>query len=172
MRIGVVSDTHLPRFGRALPAALTEALKKPRVDLIVHLGDFTGDEVPGLLERIAPLEAVAGNNDGPALVDRYGRRRVIQAHGIRFGLTHGDLGPGRTTPERALRAFEGEAVDVVLFGHSHIPMIRRTPAGRWLINPGSPTDRRRQPLASYALIDLGDGEVRPELHYLERPAPR
>src|SRR5215207_10255799 len=114
MRIGVLSDTHLPRFGSVLPAALVHDLGLARIDLIVHLGDFTGSEVPALLEAVAPLEAVAGNNDGPELVERFGRRRIIVADGVRIGLTHGDLGPGRTTLERAARSFGLEEVDVVL----------------------------------------------------------
>ena len=171
-RVGAVSDTHLPRFGSELPRSLVTGLRESHVDLIVHLGDFTGDDVPTLLEAIAPLEAVAGNNDGPELVGRFGRGRVIEAGGIRIGLTHGDLGRGQTTPDRAALTFGPGEADLVLFGHSHIPMARREASGRWLVNPGSPTDKRRQPRYSWALIRVGpDGTVEPELRFFDDRRP-
>lgn len=163
----MVSDTHLPRFGRALPRSLAAGLTEARVELILHLGDFTGPEVPTLFAAIAPFDGVAGNNDGPELVERFGRRKVVEAGGVRIGLTHGDLGAGRTTPERAARTFGADEVDVVLFGHSHVPLLRRLPDGRWLLNPGSPTDKRRQPRYSWASLDIGAGVVTPELHDYE-----
>jgi putative phosphoesterase len=172
MRIGVISDTHMPRFGRVLPRELVRGLTEARVDLILHAGDFTGPDVPALFEAIAPLEAVAGNNDGPEFQARFGRRRVVEVEGVRIGLTHGDLGAGRTTPERATGAFAAGEVDIVVFGHSHIPLVERLPDGRWLVNPGSPTDRRRQPRYSWALLELApDREPRPELHVFDDRSP-
>jgi uncharacterized protein len=171
VRIGVVSDTHLPRFGRALPRALAEGIRAADVDLVLHLGDFTGPDVPGLFEALAPLDAVAGNNDGPALVERFGRRKVLTVEGLRIGMVHGDLGPGRTTPERAARSFAPGEVDLVLFGHSHIPSVERLPDGRWLVNPGSPTDKRRQPRYSWALVTREQGRIRPELRFFDDRRP-
>jgi len=172
MRIAVVADTHLPRFGDALPRALRVGIARARVDLIVHLGDFTGLEVPALFEDLGPLEAVAGNNDPPELAERFGRRRIVPAAGLRLGLTHGDLGPGRSTPERASRQFAATDADVILFGHSHIPLVRRLADGRWLVNPGSPTDKRRQPRYSWAAIDVDDaGVVRPRLQWFDDRRP-
>jgi putative phosphoesterase len=154
VRIGVVSDTHLPRFGTTLPRDLRAGLSDARVDLIVHLGDFTAPDVPALFAPFGPFEAVAGNNDGPELVAAFGRRRIVTASGIQLGLTHGDLGDGRSTPERAIRTFEPSEVDVVLFGHSHIPVVRRLADGRWLMNPGSSTDKRRQPHYTWGLVTI------------------
>ena len=167
MKIGVVSDTHLPRFGRALPRALVDGLRDARVDLILHLGDMTGPEVPALFEPIAPFDGVAGNNDGGELVARFGRRKVLVGGGLRFGLVHGDLGDGRTTPERAANSFGALEVDVVLFGHSHQPLLRRLADGRWLVNPGSPTDKRREPRYSWAVVDVAGGEARPEIRFYD-----
>src|SRR5262245_41045877 len=104
MKVGVVSDTHLPRFGQHLPRALSEGLRAERVDLIVHLGDFTGAEVPALFEALAPLEAVSGNNDPPSLRERFGRRKVVRVDGARLGLVHGD-GRRGTTVSRSQGAF-------------------------------------------------------------------
>jgi putative phosphoesterase len=167
--VGVVSDTHLPRFGRALPAALVEGLTSARVELILHLGDMTEPLVPPLFEAIAPFDAVAGNNDGGELVARFGRRKVVEVGGVRFGLVHGDQGFGRTTPERATDSFHAGEVDAVLFGHSHMPLVERLADGRWLVNPGSPTDKRSQPRYSFALIgiDLATREIRPEIRYFD-----
>jgi len=162
VRIAVVADTHLPRFGRALPAALVRGIAEARVDRILHAGDWTQPMALELLERLAPVDGVAGNNDGPELHERFGTRRVLELDGVRIGLTHGHLGPGATTPARAQRAFGDEpagSLGAIVFGHSHIPLIERRPDGTWLVNPGSPTDRRRQPRYSWALLTIDGGSV-------------
>ncbi|MDB5100679.1 MAG: phosphodiesterase [Cyanobacteria bacterium RYN_339] len=161
MRIGIVSDTHLPHFG-GLPRALVAGLQG--VDLILHTGDFTGDEVPALFEAIAPLEAVAGNNDGPGLVLRYGRTKVVTLAGVRIGLTHGD---DRRHPARAVARHTFKDVDVVCYGHSHVPECTQE-AGVWYLNPGSPTDKRRMPDYSYGILELADGRATPTLYHFTR----
>jgi len=160
LRIGVIADTHLPRFGRALPAALVAGLAGAGVDGILHLGDWTSELARGLLEGVAPTGGVAGNNDPPELVERLGLIKVVELDGVRLGLTHGHLGTGRTTPERARSVFAGEPrLAAILFGHSHIPLVERSREGPWLINPGSPTDRRRQPRFTWALLTLDRGTI-------------
>lgn len=169
MRIAAVSDTHLPKFGRSLPRALIEGIGAARVDLVVHLGDFTEPFVPDLFEVLGSFDAVAGNNDGLELVARFGRRKVLELDGIRVGLTHGDLGIGSwTTPERARTTFASEGVAVVLFGHSHAPLVKRVSGGPLMVNPGSPTDKRRQPRYSWALLTAGNGRVEAELRFFDR----
>jgi uncharacterized protein len=168
MKIGVVSDTHLPRFGRELPRALRDGLRDERVEQILHLGDMTDPMVPGLFERIAPFDGVAGNNDGRELEQRFGRRRIVEAGGKRFGLVHGDQGLARTTPERARNSFDSGDVDAILFGHSHMPLLERSPDGRLLLNPGSPTDKRAQRRYSWALIEItSDGRIDAEIRYFD-----
>jgi putative phosphoesterase len=162
VRIAVVADTHLPRFGRALPAALVRGIAEARVERILHAGDWTQPFALELLLRLAPVDGVAGNNDGPELHERFGTHRILELGGTRIGLTHGHLGPGATTPARAQRAFAAEpagSLAAIVFGHSHIPLVERRPDGTWLVNPGSPTDRRRQPLYSWALLTIEDGAV-------------
>jgi len=160
LRIGVVSDTHLPRFGRALPRALLAGLTDARVDRVLHLGDWTSELAWDLLAAVAPIDGVAGNNDPPALADRLGLVKVIETDGVRLGLTHGHLGSGRTSRERARSTFTGEAgLAAILFGHSHIPLVERRSDGPWLINPGSPTDKRQQPRYTWVLLMLGDGGI-------------
>ena len=108
--------------GRVLPLWLVASLEAAEIERILHAGDWTAELAADLLEAIAPVDGVAGNNDGPALHERFGTRRVIEIDGVRIGLTHGHLGPGRTTEERARNAFEAEpSLDAIVFGHSHIP---------------------------------------------------
>ncbi len=170
MRIALVSDTHLPRYGVRLPAALVGGIETAGVERILHLGDFTEPFVPGLFQALAPFDAVAGNNDGDELVRLFGRRKVLELGGLRIGMTHGDLGPGATTPERARRTFEGDGVGVVAFGHSHAPLVERVPGGPLLVNPGSPTDKRREYRYSWALLEILAGMARAEIQFFDDPS--
>jgi uncharacterized protein len=161
-RVVLVGDTHLPRFGSDLPAPLVAGLAD--TDLILHAGDITEPFVLDLLARHAPVHAVAGNNDSADLHESLGWRRIVDVESVRIGLTHGHQGTGRTTLERARLAFarDDPPVDVICFGHSHQPLIERI-GRQWLLNPGSPTDRRREPSFSYIRIEVEGSEVRPEL---------
>ncbi|GFZ87537.1 phosphoesterase [Paenibacillus marchantiophytorum] len=152
MRIGVISDTHLSARVPKLPDELIRGLQG--VDLIIHAGDWVSDHVIDLVEAIAPCESVAGNNDGPEIIDRYGLRKILSLGGYRIGLIHGD-GFRKTTEERAREAFLTERPDVVIFGHSHIPY-KQTIDGILMFNPGSPTDKRRQPNYSYGILELSE----------------
>lgn len=163
MNIGLVSDTHMPRFGKTLPPALRAGLNAHQVGLILHLGDFTQPEVADLFTAIAPFDAVAGNNDPDALVARFGRRKILEVEGVRIGMVHGD-GTRKNTLERAWEAFAGEAVDVILFGHSHMPYCQQRD-GIWLVNPGSPTDKRRNQEYSYGILNIDAGRVTPHLFF-------
>jgi len=157
--IGVVSDTHLPRFGRSLPPALVRGLTKAGVNAIIHCGDLTEQLTIELLTQIAPVFAVAGNNDGKALRRSLGDRLVIEAGATRIGVVHGHAGRGKSTTERAFNAFAGHHVDAVLFGHSHIPYKAKRD-GILLFNPGSPTDKRLNPAYSYGIVRIDSGVIR------------
>lgn len=152
MHIGIVSDTHMPHRGQKLPRALVKGLRG--VDLILHAGDWTSASVISMFESLAPVDSVAGNNDGADIVKRFGRRKIIEAGGIRIGLVHGD-GAGRSTKDIAFQAFRNQGVDIIIFGHSHIPYMEER-EGILLFNPGSPTDKRFQPKYSYGLLDIGE----------------
>jgi len=166
-RVGLVSDTHLPRFGAALPRALERGLRRAGVTRILHLGDMTDPLVVPLFESIAPFDAVAGNNDGAAIRERFGRRKIVQIEDVRVGMIHGD-GKRGTTRARALAAFADGEADVVLFGHSHRPVTGRE-RGVLYANPGSPTDKRLSPLYSYAILTVDGTTARVQLKfYLSR----
>jgi uncharacterized protein len=162
-RVGVVSDTHFPRFGRALPRALERGLRRAGVTRILHLGDMTDLLAVPLFEAIAPFDAVAGNNDGPAIRERFGRRKVVHVESVRVGMIHGD-GRRGSTQSRALAAFDAGEVDVVLFGHSHRPVVGRE-HGVLFANPGSPTDKRLNPFFSYAILTVEGASVRAALKF-------
>ena len=140
MRLVVISDTHVPDFAPALPAPLLEAL--PGADLILHAGDVTSAPVLDTLASYAPVRVAMGNGDGPDVAAWGARRRVeLQAEGVRIALIH-DAGPRAGRGRRMRRRFPH--ADLVVFGHSHIPMDLEEDGVR-LFNPGSPTWRRRQP---------------------------
>lgn len=161
--IGVVSDTHFPRFGRALPRALERGLRAAKVERILHLGDLTDALAIPLFEAVAPFDAVAGNNDGEAIRERFGRRKIVQVEDVRIGMVHGD-GKRGTTIARALAAFADDPVEVVLFGHSHRPLVKRE-NGRLVANPGSPTDKRTNPRYSYAILTVDGAQADIRLRY-------
>jgi putative phosphoesterase len=166
--IGLVSDTHFPRFGRALPRALEDGLRAAKVSRILHMGDLTDALAIPLFEAIAPFDAVAGNNDPDEIWSRYGRRKVLTIDGVRIGLVHGDLGR-RNAHENAIEAFAGEPADVILYGHSHRPLVERR--GTQLVaNPGSPTDRRMMPQFSYGILTIDDGTPHIDLFYYDSRA--
>ncbi|MFF2482498.1 metallophosphoesterase family protein [Paenibacillus sp. NPDC058071] len=154
MKIVVVADTHMPRSAKALPKRLVAELSDAK--LILHAGDWTSEEVYRELARYAPVEGVAGNNDGGELAKRLGFSKIVRCGGFRIGLTHGHLpNPKRTALRNASLAFSPDEVDAVVFGHSHIPLLKRE-NGLLLFNPGSPTAKRRQPQYSFGILQTGE----------------
>jgi putative phosphoesterase len=151
MLIAVISDTHLPRGARRLPEACVERIAA--ADLLLHAGDFSTLEVFGELEAIGPpLVAVHGNVDSADLRRLLPAERVVDADGARIAMLH-DAGPRAGRLERLRRRF-GERADVVVFGHSHLPLHEQSPDGFQILNPGSPTERRRAPSHTMGLIHV------------------
>ncbi|MBO3093771.1 metallophosphoesterase family protein [Cellulomonas dongxiuzhuiae] len=168
VRVVAVADTHVPARARDLPAVLWDAIDA--ADLVVHAGDWvTTDLLDRLEERATRLLACHGNNDPPALASRVPEVARAVVAGVRLGVVH-ETG-GATGRER--RCDERHAdLDLLVFGHSHIPWDSVTPRGLRLLNPGSPTDRRRQPACTYLTFTLHAGAVRDvELHRLPPRTP-
>jgi uncharacterized protein len=156
--VAVISDTHLPRGARRLPEACLQHVR--RADLMLHLGDFSTLAVLEELEALGPpLQAVSGNADEPALRARLPTELVVEADGARIGLVH-IPGPAVGRADRLVRRFPG--CDAVLFGHTHLPQVERH-ENVWVLNPGSPTERRRGPFHSMLLLEVNRGAVSPEL---------
>lgn len=160
-KIGVVSDTHIPSRSRTLPKALMEGISG--VDLIIHAGDLLKDYVLYELEEIAPVEAVAGNNDDEYIRSMLPNKKIIKAGRFKIGITHG-YGRGSNTLYAALATFMRDSVDCVVFGHSHIPFNERV-NGILCVNPGSPTDKRSQKHYSYGIIKVEDSDISAEINY-------
>lgn len=158
MLVAVIADTHLPRGSRRLPAACVERLRA--ADLILHGGDVTG---PAFWEELCalgpPVEAVRGNADEPAVQALLPETRVVEAAGARIGLVHV---PGRTVGREARLLARFPACDAIVYGHTHRPRVERV--GRvWLLNPGSPTERRSAPSRSMIELRIAGGAVLPSL---------
>jgi putative phosphoesterase len=153
LRLLIVSDTHVPKSVRALPQQLLRAVDE--ADVVIHAGDWVDLATLELLEaRSERLIGVYGNNDGPGLRERLPEIARAELGGLRFAVVH-ETGPATGREERCARDFPG--TDVLVFGHSHIPWDTTAVNGLRLLNPGSPTDRRRQPDCTYltAVIDAG-----------------
>jgi uncharacterized protein len=147
--IVMIGDTHMPRGSRRLPDRCLGLLEG--AELIVHTGDFTGREVLRALERLAPVAAVHGNMDGSELRALLPETLVVEHGGMRLGLVH-DAGPRRGRYERLRARFP--SCDVIAYGHSHTPELTNV-GDVWVVNPGSPTGRRRAPTHTMAVIEAG-----------------
>ncbi len=158
-----MSDTHLPKRAKVLPEGLLAEL--PRADVVFHAGDWVDTATLDLLERLsARLVGVHGNNDGPDLRARLPEVAYVELGGLRFGVVH-ETGPAQGREARCAARFPD--LDVLVFGHSHIPWDTTAPTGLRLLNPGSPTDRRRQPHCTYMTATVTDGRLTDvELHRL------
>ncbi len=156
MRVGLISDTHIPMQARQLPAEAVAALAG--CEAILHAGDLIDIRVLDTLRRIAPVYAVRGNMDYEAA--DLPLRRVVELAGFRIGLTHG-AGPGGNIEERVFHELVGEGVDVMVFGHTHQPVVR-TVGGMLMVNPGSPTRGRNGSGRNVAILTL-DAAVSAEI---------
>lgn len=158
MRIAVISDTHLPKGSRVLPPDCVERLR--RADLILHAGDLTGASFLEELSALGPpVEAVYGNMDEPALQASLPKERIVEAAGARVGMIH-IPGPRAGRAERLRARFPG--CGAVVYGHTHIPEVERV-ENVWILNPGSPTERRKAPERTMLELVVEDGRSIPQL---------
>jgi uncharacterized protein len=150
----VLSDTHAPRRWRTCPPQVAEHLRG--ADLVLHAGDVCTASVLAELAQYAPVTAVLGNNDGPD-VAAWGAAETAELNldGLRVAMIH-DSGPATGRMARMRRRFP--AADLVVFGHSHIPLDASSDSLR-IFNPGSPTDRRRQPQGTLGLLTIDAGQL-------------
>jgi putative phosphoesterase len=151
----VLADTHAPRHWKSCPPRVAEVLRG--ADVILHAGDVCVPSVLDELAEFAPVHVVAGNNDGPDVV-AWGAPETLtlDLDGLRVGMIH-DSGHKAGRTARMRRRFPDAGL--VVFGHSHIPL-DETGDGVRIFNPGSPTDRRRQPHGTVGVLDIAAGELR------------
>ena len=167
-RLLIISDTHVPKRARDLPGGLWAAVEE--ADVVVHAGDWVDVSLLDELEqRSRRLVGVYGNNDHGVLRERLPEVARFEADGVRLGVVH-ETGSSQGRARRCSELFPD--LDVLVFGHSHIPWDSTTDSGLRLLNPGSPTDRRRQPHCTYltAVADAGK-LIDVTLHRLRRGPP-
>ena len=154
MRVVVLADTHAPRRWRSCPPQVARELRG--ADLILHAGDVCTATVLEELAEYAPVVAVLGNNDDRDVAD-WGAAATAELNldGLRVAMLH-DSGPASGRLARMRRAFPRS--DLVVFGHSHIPL-DQSGYGLRIFNPGSPTDRRRQPQGTLGVLRISSGEL-------------
>lgn len=164
-RIVMIADTHLPRRAKALPRPVWQAIDD--ADLVLHAGDWVDEAtLDDVLSRSTSFVGVYGNNDGDGLRSRLPEVARFQVEGLRFAMIHET---GAATGREARMADMFGDADVLVFGHSHIPWDTTASTGLRLLNPGSPTDRRRQPHCTYLTAVADSGELRDvELHIVDR----
>lgn len=143
----------MPRGTRRLPAECVRLLGES--DRILHAGDFVSAEVYVELGKLAPVEGVAGNMDEPELRALLPHRRVVELEGVRIGMVH-DAGPRVGRAERLVQAFPG--CHAVVYGHTHVPEAVQL-GGTWVVNPGSPTEKRSAPAHGMAVFELSEGRL-------------
>lgn len=155
MRLVLISDTHLPVRAKKLPAPVWDAVDE--ADVVIHAGDWVSVGLLDELEsRAARLVGCWGNNDGPELRARLPEVARVTLDGLSVAVVH-ETGSAKGRAERCAAAYPG--VDLLVFGHSHIPWDTTAPGGLRLLNPGSPTDRRRQPYCTYQTATITAGRL-------------
>jgi len=156
MKVGILSDTHVPSIVPALPPIIFDIFKG--VNLILHAGDIIELSVLDDLRTIAPVEAVSGNMDSAEVQVRLPFKKVITLGKFTAGLIHGKY---KLNVQQEMIRKEFDKVDLIVYGHSHHPFWGAI-GGIYFLNPGSPTDKRYAPFNSVALLEVGD-ELRAEI---------
>jgi len=155
-KIMIISDTHMPKYNKAIPQKMMSFMND--VDLIIHVGDFQSYEVYELFCQQKKVFAVHGNNDDDQLTQLLPRKSIIEIEDVKIGLFHGhglSMGVNKknNTLNRTLSEFKYDVVDLIIFGHSHIPFIKKID-NITLFNPGSPTNKRLQKQYSFGILTI------------------
>jgi uncharacterized protein len=152
--VAIIADTHLPRGARRIPDECVERMRQ--ADLVIHAGDVSTPEALAEIEALGtPVVAVHGNIDSEELRRRLPEAQVVELDGARLAVVH-DAGPSKGRLERLRLRFPD--ADAVVFGHSHIPLHEERD-GFQIFNPGSPTDRRRQPRHTMGIARVENGRI-------------
>jgi uncharacterized protein len=157
-RVAIISDTHLPRGMRVLPEECVTRLAQ--AELVLHAGDFVTVAVLDDLREIGPpVEGIHGNMDEPQLKQLLPKQRVVEVADVRIGMVHN---PGPRNGREARLASRFANCHAVVYGHTHVPQVERF-EDVWILNPGSPTERRTAPVHAMIELTVTGSEVTPEL---------
>lgn len=153
MRIGVISDTHIPDRAICIPKEILEAFKG--MDMVIHTGDFVELCVLEKLKSVCKnVKAVYGNMDHQEVKSKLHDKEIIKAGNFKIGITHGSGYPGRLIDVLG-DIFKDDKVDIIVFGHSHSPVNEKR-GNTLYFNPGSPTDKIFSPYNSYGILEIND----------------
>ena len=150
IKIGIMSDTHISKDTYKIDDILKKYFKD--VELIIHAGDFKSSKVIELIKARKKFIGVWGNNDGAAIRGEIKEKELLKINGYTLGIYHGH-GDGKSTIEKAYNMFKEDTVDIIVFGHSHQPIIK-TINKTLMLNPGSPTSKRKERWYSVIILEL------------------
>lgn len=163
MKLGIISDTHLKKDLNFLTRLIKSNLAD--MDMLIHLGDYIENTVVDTLKNQKNFVGVYGNADSDSVKNSLREKEILEINKYRIGLYHGH-GKGKTTIERAYEKFKEDKVDILIFGHSHMPLIN-TKNKILFINPGSPNIKRKERWYSYAVLDINDDGISAEIKLFE-----
>lgn len=153
----IISDTHMPRFSKTIPPILSKYLNE--VEIIIHAGDFQTYDVYENFKTYKEIIAVYGNNDDKRLKQELKDKCIFTIEKIRIGLYHGCgvLSKAKISLSKTMSVFKDEALDLIIFGHSHKPFLKRVNNTTYF-NPGSPTNKRLEKFYSFGLLTVADND--------------
>jgi putative phosphoesterase len=162
MKVGIISDTHISKDYYRARYLLENYFKD--VDIIIHAGDYTNEKVIEVIKDYKDFIGVSGNVDNDSVKELLKEKEIITLEGYRIGIYHGH-GNGGTTLERAYNTFENDRIDIVIFGHSHQPLVK-TKKGILMLNPGSLTSRRQERWFSYIILELQPDGIKVHFEFI------
>lgn len=161
MKIAILSDTHMKKHSDKLFKFIDNISKD--ADMLIHAGDYVSSSIVSKLKEHRNFVGVYGNNDKGSIRDLLKEKVIIPIEGYKIGLYHGN-GSSKNTLESAYDAFRGDKVDIIIFGHSHQPLIL-TKNKILMINPGSPSYKRKEPWYSYVILDIVNKKINVQLNF-------
>ncbi|WP_432663213.1 metallophosphoesterase family protein [Wukongibacter baidiensis] len=164
MKIGIIADTHIGKNLNKLNNFLEQHLNN--IDMIIHAGDYKTAAAVNTLKDFRRFLGVWGNVDVEEVRGLVAEKEIIEVANYRIGVFHGH-GTKKTTIDRAYDAFEKDDVDIIVFGHSHQPIIK-TKGNVLMLNPGSPTSKRRERWFSYIILELETDTINASLRFFTK----
>lgn len=161
MKIGIISDTHISKGIGSLHQSLIKSFDD--VDIMIHAGDFIDQGLLNTLKKFKRFIGVFGNIDSEEIKSVLKEKEIVELQGYKIGIYHGH-GEGKTTIDRAYEQFKDMEVDIIIFGHSHQPIIK-TYKNVLMLNPGSPTSKRRERWFSYIILQLSEDSIQVNIKF-------